>query len=283
MNLFRKYLSRLAVASLFVISVIVLSCGTARKSDISENVTVSKHPTMLTADVNHESVLLKWKTNRDDLLIKGYNIYLDSRAARDDTMGLQIDKMTLVIGDVYPGDTDPSTDYETFAASDLKDGVTYFAAVTTVFADGTESEPSNTVRFICHPRGEFRLAQSYSGENDGYSLGQAKYVPTDDLDNYIYYAIINGKDFLLSPSRINDVLRKVEFFKSGLKSVDDKIKRPNGQGTEKIAITAGDGCVLRTADGSYAKLIVKDFEGSGKDRVVRIEYSFMPVPNLLDF
>ena len=263
--------------------VIALGCAPARKIDVPRQVAVSLPPSDITAEVNHQRALLRWKTNRGDLMIKGYNIYLDSRDTASDTTGLQIDRQTLLADDIYPGDTDPATDFETFVASDLQDGITYFAAVTTVYPDGTESEPSNTIRFICHPRGEFELAQRYSGEIDGFSFGRATYVPTDDLDNCIYYARIKGQDFLLSPSRLDNVLRRVEFFHSDITSVDDRAERPRGQGVDKIAVTAGDGCLLKTVDGEYAKLVVKALEGSGDDRIVRIKYSFMPVPNLLDF
>jgi hypothetical protein len=277
------YLRRFARLILLTAIIVALGCAPARKIDVPERVTALSHPSDLTAEVNHQSLFLRWKTNRSNLLIKGYNIYLDSSNAASDTTGFQINGLTLLADDIYPGDTDPATDFETYTASDLQDGLTYYAAVTIVYPDGAESGPSNTVSFICHPRGEFELAQRYSGEMDGFSFGRATHVPTDDLDNFIYYARIKGQDFLLSPSRLDNVLRRVEFFHADITSIDERVERPHRQGADKIAVTAGDGCLLRMEGGEYAKLVVKALDGSGDDRVVRIEYSFMPVPNLLDF
>ena len=262
---------------------ILSSCGPSRKAGIDISKYKSVYPTELTTEVNSGHASLRWRTNRGDAPIQGYNIYISKKKVviADDTRIADGIK-PFNIG-AYPGDTDPATDYETFQAKDLKDGVVYYAAVTIVYSGKQQSRPSNMIEFVCHPHGQFTLRQSFSGEHDGYSFSKADYVPTDDLENHIYYTQIKGEDYLLSPSRLDDVLKSVRFFPLKIKSIDDRFNPPTGGGSDKIRIKKGDGCLLKTDTGQFAKIIVKGFSQSGKEREVALEYSFMPIAGRTDF
>lgn len=261
------------------------SCGPSRQPVIETERPEVLFPTNLTVEAHHERASLSWRTNRSDVPIQGYNIYIGEDEVTGG--GEYSPKLSSVAAPfnsgIYPGDTNPSTDYETFEASGLTDGVHYYAAVTMVFADGRETRPSNMVEFVCHPSGTFSLRQSYSGERDGYSLSQSRSVRTDDLGNQIYYAQIEGEDYLLSPSRLDDVFQSVKFHPLSLESISDGFAAPKGPGSDKIGIDKGDTCLLETQSGQYAKILVRDFSGSGKDREVHLEYSFMPIPGYTDF
>jgi hypothetical protein len=215
----------------------------------------------------------------------GYNVYISekrvlSTAGSVPTVAADIRPFN---ADTYPGDTDPATDYETFEAGELNDGVLYYAAVTIVYPDGAESAPSNMVEFVCHPSGDFSLKLRYSGDRDGYSFGKMDYVASDDIENHIYYGRIDGDDYLLSPSRLDDVLQSVRFYPLEIETVSDPFDCPPGPGADKIKIEKGKSCLLKTEAGQYAKIIVKGFSGSGGDREVNLKYSFMPTSGYTDF
>jgi hypothetical protein len=284
MRLHRFRVNRIIVV---LVSAILLfcSCGPSRRPAVDVSKYDGVFPTELTAEVGHEQSKLRWRTNRGDAPIMGYNIYLseDRVLVSGSFSGTLAKGISPVNKGAYPGDTDPSTDYETFIATDLIDGIRYYAAVTIVFSGGAESPPSNMIEFVCHPSGEFSLKQRYSGERDGYSFSRADYVASDDLENHIYYAQIEGDDYLLSPSRLDDALKSVEFFPSRIMTIEDRFQPPTGPGADKIKIHKLDGCLLRTEAGQYAKIIVKDFSGSGNEREVILEYSFMPAPGYTDF
>jgi len=237
-------------------------------------------PSDLTVDVSHKQAELSWTTNRGDALIKGYNLYINSEPIGTSTVNQGVKPFN---DDVYPGDLDPATDYETFEASGLKNGIRYYAAVSIVMSDGREGPPSPATEFVCHPHGEISLGTSFSGDHEGFSFDRADYVSTDSDDNQIYYTRIGEDDYLASPGRIDDILQSVRFYPLNIKSIDDKFNSPTGKGDDKIRIVKGGGYLLRTADNRYAKMIVKDFEGSGDDRVVHLRYSYMPMPGYTDF
>lgn len=284
MSLYRFRIRRMIVVMMTTVFVIC-SCGPSRQPAVDISKYEEVFPTELTAEVGHEQSKLRWRTNRGDAPIMGYNIYLSENRALNagSSPGILTEGINPFNIDVYPGDTDPSTDYETFIATDLIDGITYYAAVTIVYSGGVESSLSNMIDFICHPSGEFSLKQRYSGEREGYSLSRSGYVASDDLDNYIYYVQIGGDDYLLSPSRLDDVLKSVKFYPLRIMTIEDRFEPPTGPGVDKIKIHRGDGCLLRTDAGQFAKIIVKDFFGSGNEREVSLEYSFMPAPGYTDF
>jgi len=260
------------------------SCGPTPQQAIDITKYEGVYPTELAAEVNHGRSLLRWQTNRDSAPIMGYNIYVSEDSVLNAGSPIEIAQgISPFNAVVYPGDTDPASSYETFEATELTDGVTYYAAVTIVYAGGMESPPSNMIEFICHPSGEFTLKQRFSGERDGYSFRKSDYVASDDPENYIYYVQIEGDDYLLSPSRLDDVLKSVRFYPLNIKSISDRFERPTGPGADKIRIRKGDSCLLKTDAGQYAKIIVKGFTGSGNDREVDLEYSFMPAPGYTDF
>ena len=264
---------------------VICSCGPSRQPAVDISRYEGVFPTELTAEVGHEQSKLRWRSNRGSAPIMGYNIYLSENRVLDSgsSSAILVEGLSPVNTRAYPGDTDPSTDYETFIATDLVDGVTYYATVTVVYSGGAESPPSKMIEFVCHTSGEFSLKQRYSGERDGYSFSRSAYVASDDLDNYIYYAQIGEEDYLLSPSRLDDVLKSVKFFPSSITTIKDRFQPPTGQGADKIKIRKGDGCLLLTEAGQYAKIIVNDLSGSGNEREVSLEYSFMPAPGYTDF
>ena len=284
MSLYWFRIRRIIVVTMTTVSVIC-SCGPSRQPAVDISKYEGVFPTELTAEIGHEQSKLRWRTNRGSTPIMGYNIYLSENRVLNagSSPGILTEGIDPFNIDIYPGDTDPSTDYETFIAADLIDGVTYHAAVTVVYSGGTESPPSHMIEFVCHPSGEFSLKQRYSGERDGYSFSRSAYVASDDLDNYIYYVQIGGDDYLLSPSRLDDILKPVKFYPLRIKTIEDRFEPSAGPGADKIKIHKGDGCLLRTEAGQYAKIIVKDFSGSGNEREVSLEYSFMPAPGYTDF
>jgi hypothetical protein len=264
-------------------ALLLSSCAPRQQGEVEISKYAKVAPTDLSVDVNHNYALLRWKTNRGDDPIMGYDIYI----ARGNPVAS--DGATIAAGvkpfndDVYPGDTDPQIDYETFEAKDLEDGVEYFAAVTIIFPGDRMSRPSNVVKFICHPHGKITLGRSYSGDHDGYSFEDQEYVATDALGNQIYFTQIKDEDYLASPSRLDDILPSIRFFASNIRALDDPITAPSGSGADKIAIKAGTGCILRTASGQYCKIVVRGFTGTGDDRAVALEYSYMSVPGNTDF
>jgi hypothetical protein len=284
MCLYRFRINRIII---LLISAILMfcSCGPSRQPAVDITKYEGVFPTELTAEVGHEQSKLRWRTNRGNAPIMGYNIYLSENRVVDSgsSSGTLAEGIGPANTGVYPGDTDPSTDYETFIAMDLTDGSRYYAAVTIVYSGGAESPPSNMIEFICHPSGEFSLKQRYSGERDGYSFSRADYVASDDLENYIYYVQIGGDDYLLSPSRLDDVLKSVKFYPLKIITIEDQFETPTKPGADKIMIHKGDACLLRTETGQNAKIIVRNFSGSGNEREVSLEYSFMPSPGYTDF
>ena len=131
--------------------------------------------------------------------------------------------------------------------------------------------------------GEINLNRSYSGERDGYSFARQQYVATDALENQVYFTQIQGEDYLASPSRIDAILPSVEFFSLSITSLRDRMREPQGPGADKIRVIKGGSCLLKTSSGQYAKIIVKGFSGTGDDRQIILDYSFMPVPGNIDF
>ena len=264
---------------------LLCSCGPSRLPEPEMGKYEGIRPTELEVGADSGRALLKWRTNRRDVPIQGYNVYISEHqmiAPGDSGKVISADVPAFNTV-VYPGDTDPAVDYETFEANGLTDGIVYRATVTIVFADGEESRHSNVVRFICHPQGEFSLRQRYRGEQDGYSFAASDYVRSNDLGNQIYYAVIDGDDFLLSPSRLDDVLESTEFYPSEIRSIYDSFDPPSGPGLDKIGIYEGMGCLLKTEAGQYVKVIVAGFSGTGDDRRVDLMFSFMPLPGYSDF
>ncbi len=281
-------LYRFRIKSIIVVlisaTLVSCSCGPSRQPAVDISKYEGVFPTELTAEVGREQSKLRWHSNRGDTPIMGYNIYLSENRVLNagSSPSILTEGINPFNVDTYPGDTDPSTDHETFIATDLIDGIRYYAAVTIVYSGG-ESPPSNMIEFVCHPSGEFSLKQRYSGERDGYSLSRSDYVASDDLENHIYYVQIGGDDYLLSPSRLDDVLMSVKFYPLRIITIDDRFEPPTGPGVDKIKIHKRDGCLLRTEAGQYAKIIVKNFFGSGNEREVSLEYSFMPASGYTDF
>ena len=276
--------SRITQSLIWVILPVTLlvSCAPSGGPKVSVEKPAGVAPSDLTATVDHNQAEFIWRTNRGGALIQGYNLYLSESPVVDEA-GKLFSNRVPYNDEVYPGDIDPAIDTESIRVKELEDGRYYYAAVTIVFADGSESAPSNQIRFVCYPEGEFTLSRSYSGEHDGFSFEREEYVATDDFDNFLYYTQIKGTDYLLSPSRLDDVLKSVEFCASNIQSIDDSADFESGSWSDKISIKSGSSCLMRTESGQFAKIRVLDFYGSGDDRKVRIEYRFMPMPGNTDF
>lgn len=261
----------------------LLSCAPSKQIDIDVTKYTNVFPTDLRADVNHNYALLAWNTNRNDASIKGYNVYISTSNPVDPGGTAIVADMRPYHEDIYPGDTDPEIEMETFPAENLEDGVEYYAAVTIVFTGDRESWPSNAIKFVCHPQGEITLGRSFSGDNDGFSFIAQEYVATDALENQIYFTQIQGEDYLASPSRIDAILPSISFFPSSINDLKDRVSEPRGAGEDKIKVVKGGSCLLRTSSGQYSKIIVKGFSGTGDSRKINLDYSFMPMPGNLDF
>lgn len=240
-------------------------------------------PSDLTAVVGHEQVELRWMTNRGGAVIQGYNIYIDESPVVGPDGAVVLPDEETFHDEVYPGDLDPATEFETFEARGLRDGVRYYAAVTIVMASGIEGPPSNMIDFVCHPHGEISLGTSFSGEREGFSFERAEFVNTDAAANQIYFTQIDGKDYLASPGRIDDILQTVRFYPLSINSIRDRFEPPSGSGSDKIRVVEGGSYLLRTSDNKHAKIIVTGFSGSGDDRMIRFVYSYMPMPGYTDF
>jgi hypothetical protein len=75
----------------------------------------------------------------------------------------------------------------------------------------------------------------------------------------------------------------VKFYPINIGSISDSFAVPSGEGDEKIRIVESMGCLMKTEDGKLAKIIVNGFSGSGDDREVHLDFSYMPVPGVTDF
>jgi hypothetical protein len=176
----------------------------------------------------------------------------------------------------YPGDTDPDQSFETANLTSLLNGVPYTAVVRNISSDGSESKPSNVIHFTPMPSGEFSLQVRYKGENDGFEFASASPRRADDALNDLYFASSAKGDFLASPSKLSFGLKSTRFQRVGsFKSMLDAAgAEPGGPKSDEVKVAVGDILEALTENNHYVRLRVSAFSGSGKERVVKLEYLY---------
>jgi hypothetical protein len=284
----RGYRRRRVGATTLLLSLItvLVSCGPKPatpppSSAVSKPVQTYVAPTELTARPFHNRINVAWKTNRaKNTIISGYDIYLwNEKDASDTTNG----GFQRINPELYPGDTDADIARESYPLDGLDNGVIYRLYVTTVYPDGVESARSNVAEAVPRPEGSFTLRESFKGNESGFSLRKIKSVPTDDLDNDIYLARINGALWVASPQRINVVLRQTEFYglsdHTSLEATSPKSL--SGKPDNALPISNHLMFVLQDQDKCYALLRIDSVDH--KERIAKISFIYQPRPKTLIF
>lgn len=274
MLLFHRYKLNEILSVILLLSVVMM-LGCAPASREIEEAVEGPDPTNLTASPRSGALDLRWDTNRDDgHLISGYTIYV----AEGDDDFKEHNKQP------YPGDSNPETSFETYPLEGLQNGTRYRVFVTTVFPGDVESTPTNTVESIPRPEGRILLAESFSGSNEGFSFSRDEHVPTDDVNNDIYLAVIDGRVHLASPNRIDYVLRTTKFFDLGTATSIDSIAVPENPSdpVRLLAVSEGDAVLFQDADGSYGLIHIRSIRG-GEKRVIEFDYIYQTRPETLVF
>ncbi|MFQ5607373.1 MAG: hypothetical protein ACE5GA_05455 [Candidatus Zixiibacteriota bacterium] len=252
-----------------------MSCGggnTGGEGDYTSCV-----PTELTYVPQKTGVYLEWRPNcGKQRALKGYNFYItpaqNAAAGFPKKPGEPHNRVP------YPGDTNPGRRIETAELKELDTGVEYLAVVRIVFADGSQSKPSNVVRFSALPSGEFTLVGRYQGDNDGFALARGVHVRADNSANDLYFMARNNGDFLLAPSKLGFGLKSVRLSKVGAYESLAKAAGANspGGGSEEIRVSTGDLIELRIEGKHYARVFVKSVSGNGKARSINLQYVYQP-------
>lgn len=231
-------------------------------------------PTDLRADLGHLTATLRWTTNQpENRVISGYHIYL----AEAEQAPARISNLP------YPGDTNPDHAVETYLLENLVSGREYRAYVTVVYPGDLESAPTNTVAFIARPQGRFQLRESFSGPEGGFSFSRRSTVPTDDLGNDLYLAVIRGTLHLASPRRIDTILRASELYRLKTTQPLSKlavIEKPE-VAESTCPVSEGEVILLRDASGCFALLRIEAVDRV--DRIVTIDYIYQTRPGVLRF
>ncbi len=231
-------------------------------------------PSHLTGKATSQSAELRWQTNQpEDRILNGYNVYM----AREDE---EFEKITSA---PYPGDLDPEYVTESFQAAGLENGTRYRFRVSTVYPNAVELFGSDTIEIIPRPEGRIRLKSSFKGAEAGFSFSGLQSVPTDDLTNDLYLAIINNQAHLASPQRIDIVLRKTRFFLITKRPGEnaDSLPRPTGDGKELLPFKAGDQLYVLTQDDCYALVSVEKI--NLKEEYLELTFAYQTRPKTLIF
>jgi hypothetical protein len=271
---------------LLLSATVLISCGPKPatpppSSSVSKPVHTRVAPTELTARPFYERIDVAWKTNRaENTVVSGYNIYLwNEKDAPDTTNG----GFRRINPEPYPGDTDADIARESYPLEGVDNGVIYRVYVTTVYPDGMESPRSNIAEAIPRLEGSFTLRESFKGNESGYSLRGIKSMPTDDLDNDIYLANINGVLLVASPQRINVVLRQSKFYSlsaySSLEATDPTSL--SGKPDNALPISNRLMFVLQDQDKCYALLRIDSVDP--KEKITKISFIYQPRPETLVF
>jgi len=263
-------------ASLFILILLItlnfIKCGPQK---ITEEIRLKCIPTLIQADVNDGSMIVKFKETCKSLKT-GYNIYVSESSLSK--IHIMPDTVKSHNHPVFPGDTNPEDGVEHYDAKGLENGVVYYVSVRTVFSDRTLSKPSNEILVVCGPRGDIDLSIRYKSENDGFSFTKNGYVRADDIYNDFYFYSKDGLDFIASPNRLDGFLRTSKFRLLSAKSTINEVIK-SGISTsnpynEKISISKGNLIQVLTADGHTALLEVIDMNGVGEKRRMLLKYAF---------
>jgi len=254
---------------------IALMQGCASTAPEVEQGAKGPDPSNLIAAPRSGALDLRWDTNRNESdLISGYNIYVAMADGDFEPQNSQ----------PYPGDNNAAINFETYALEGLQNGEIYRVYVTTVFPGKLESQPTNTIEKIPRPEGRTLLAESFSGSNEGFSFARDEHVLTDDIDNDIYLAVINGRVNLASPNRVDYVLRTTKFFPLGkATSIDSvQITETPSDPVRLVAVAEGDAVLFQDAGDSYGLIFVRSIKGGDK-RVIEFDYIYQDRPDTLVF
>ena len=127
------------------------------------------------------------------------------------------------------------------------------------------------------------LRESFTGNESGFSLRKNKSVSTDDLDNDIYLAIIDGKLWVASPQRINVVLRQSRFYRLSEYSSLDATSPTSLSGKPDNALPISNHLmfIMQDQDKSFALLRIDSVDL--KEKIARISFIYQPRPETLVF
>ncbi|MFH2049067.1 MAG: hypothetical protein ABIJ12_06445 [bacterium] len=259
-----------ALLLFFLIIINYLNCGPQK---ITEEVREKCIPSLIQIDANDGSMRVMFRENCKSLK-SGYNIYISESSLSENSS----DTIKPNNHPVFPGDTTPEDGIEQYEATGLENGKVYYVSIRTVFSDQTMSKPSEELKVVCGPRGEFDLSIRYKSDKDGFSFAKNGYVRADDIYNDLYLFTKDSTDFLASPSRLDGFLRTSKFrLLSTNNTIEEAIKKSistNNPYDETINITKGSLVQVLTADGHTALLQVVGFSGEGESRQVILKYAF---------
>ncbi len=127
------------------------------------------------------------------------------------------------------------------------------------------------------------LKPSFSNEDAGFSFARLQSVPTDDLTNDIYLAMIKGQPNLASPQRIDIILRQTKYFPILRRPGENSAARPRptGDGRELLSVKVGDQLYILTQDNCYALVQVE--EVNLKDESLELSFIYQTRPETLIF
>ncbi len=241
-------------------------------------------PQDVQVEVNDGTMTVMFKDNCTQMK-SGYNIYISRTPLVKQYPGTELPATIKPFNHpVFPGDTDPTDGIEHYNAEGLENGVVYYVSVRTVFSDRTLSKPSTEVTAVCGPRGEIELSMRYTSETDGFSFAENKFVRADNVKNDVYFFSKNGKNFLVSPDKLDGFLRKSKLhvlpYKGSFREVAAKINSSGISATEQqVTITPGTWVLLVTEEQYPALLKILEISGTAKKRQVKFFYAFSPRKN----
>jgi len=262
-----------------IVTMLLISCGPPTQMDTGESKRCLPRSLSLEKTANNYA-LIAWDPGCSGTrIMRGFNIYLSSTPLVKKYPGAELPSSIEPFNvEIYPGDTVGDPDRETYECEDIENAVIYYAHVRAVYNDNSLSAPTNEIEIISYPQGEFSLAVSYSGSNDGFSFFQNSHCRTNDIENDLYFYHKDGVDYLCSPARLGPVNRSTKIY-PGRKdsSLDDLLSAVDKkQPVEKAELRLNDVFLIITEDGYPARLQVTDINGNGEDRVVKFEYIYRP-------
>lgn len=259
---------------LVLVCALYYSC--APRSEV-DTVPVERHypqPSELTVKAGDRSALLVWKTNRAaTTVIRGYHVYLSKEEGQ----------FRLLTESPYPGDEDPSYQFETFPLEGLDNGVIYKAYVTTLFPANVESKPTNVVEFVPRFEGMFELTGVYSGSTGGFSFELNQSVGSGELENDLYLAQIDGQLYLASPHRLYDVLHRTRFYNLGVHNnlLEAALTNEPAESAPLATVRPGEVILVQTQTRHFALVHIEKVDRT-PPRIL-ISYLYQPREGLLRF
>lgn len=282
-------LSRTTRVSVVLSLVLAFTFGCGPKPVVTSEAT---SPTVVYPDIrpvevhvisSDRSMTVRWKQQGTGT-ISGYNIYIMRHPVAGKSQSAKSAEVTLPHNtSVYPGDTNLDDEYIEYIADGLDNGVKYYISVKVVFPNQTMSTPSNELLAVCGPRGECSLFVRFKSENDGFSFVSGESVRADDATNDLYFFSKDGVDYLASPSRLNNYLRKSGFSlvsKGG--TLDDVRKRLSADeslaaNADRIAVSSGNWVLMKTVENHTVLIQVQGLSSESDSRRVTLWYAVCPM------